>query len=342
MSAAPAKRHAGAELPAPVVAGESVPQAGGDLHVGKCLFVSAIGVVALLLLITVRLMAVAAQGVGRVPTGRIVFTTNEDNNPGDIYVVNADGTNRVRLTSDPAYDGHPSWSPDGEEIALWSTRDENAGDIYTMQENGQAVMRLTRNAAQDAFPAWSPGGQRIAFASNRDNNRGDIYVMNTDGTEPMRLTYAPELETHPCWSTDGSQVAFVRWRDDGSSRIYVVPAEGGEPQQLVSAGDWVSDPDWCPARDEIAFVVGRGNSNWGDMWFVEALQGSISRRWSYRGREWEPAWSPDGTMVCCSHSRRRSGEHANLMIFDLDSGDTWVVNDSEAADREPDWWAPSP
>ncbi len=308
----------------------------------KTLTTTGIMTVVVVLSLTAWLVSPLAQEGTRVPSGRIAFTTNEDANPGDIYVVNADGTSRVRLTRDPAYDGHPSWAPDGQEITFWSTRDSNAGDVYTMQDNGQAVMRLTRNAARDAFPAWSPDGLRIAFASNRDNNRGDIYAMNTDGTEPMRLTYAPELETHPCWSTDGSQIAFVRWRDDGSSKIYVVPADGGEPQQLVAAGDWVSDPDWCRAREEIAFVVGRGNRNWGDLWFVDALQGNISRRWSFRGREWEPTWSPDGTMICCSHSRRRGGEHANLMIFDLDSGETWVVNDSEAADREPDWWAPEP
>ncbi len=308
----------------------------------RALTTAAVTVVAAILFLGAWLVGVLAQEQPRVPSGRIAFTTNEDNNPGDIYVVDADGANRTRLTADPAYDGHPSWAPDGDRLAFWSTRDKNAGDIYTMQDNGQGIMRLTRNAARDAFPSWSPDGQRIAFASNRDNNRGDIYVTNVDGTEPRRLTYAPEFETHPCWSTDSSQIAFVRWREDGSSRIYVVPAQGGEPQQLVAGGDWVSDPDWCPVRDEVAFVIGRGNSNWGDLWFVDALQGNIARRWPFRGREWEPAWCPDGTMVCCSHSRRRSGERSNLMIFDLESGLTWLVNENDAADREPDWWAPEP
>ncbi|HJN14685.1 MAG TPA: hypothetical protein QGH10_04310 [Armatimonadota bacterium] len=112
------------------------------------------------MLVAVALLGPGAQALGqdgaeeRLP-GRFVFTSNEDNDPGDIYAVSATGADRVRLTRNPAYDGHPSWAPDGSEIAFWSTRGGNAGDIYTMQANGQGVMRLTRHVARDALPAWS-------------------------------------------------------------------------------------------------------------------------------------------------------------------------------------------
>jgi TolB protein len=164
--------------------------------------------------------------------------------------------------------------------------------------------------------------------------------MNIDGTEPMRLTYAPQAETHPCWSPDGSQIAFVHWRGDGTSGIHVVPAEGGTPQQLIAAGDRCADPAWCPVRDEVVFVVGRGNAVWGDLWFIDALAGTLLSQWKYTGREMEPTWSPDGTMVCCSHSRRREGEHADLMVFDVNTRDIWQVTKGTAMDREPDWWMP--
>ena len=270
--------------------------------------------------------------------GRIAFTSNEDNNPGDIYVVDADGTNRIRLTNDIAYDGHPSWSPDGEEIAFWSTRGSNLGDIYTMQSNGQGIMRLTRHPARDALPAWSPDGERIAFVSMRDDNRGDIYVVNTDGTETMRLTNRPELETSPCWSADGSQIAFTRVREGVSARVYVVPASGGTPHQLVTADGWSSDPTWSPTINELAFVLTKGSSNWGDIWFADALEGAILRRFRYQGRESGLTWSPDGSMICCSHSRRPNGEKANLIIFQIEGSEIFQVTKSDAIDREPDWW----
>jgi len=287
------------------------------------------------------LLLAGAQEGGLRLTGRIAFVSDEDGNPGDIYVMDATGTDRVRLTNDGAYDGHPSWSPDGEEIVFWSRRAHDAGDIYTMQANGQGVMRLTRHAACDSLPAWSPDGTRIAFVSTRDSNPGDIYVMNTDGTEPMRLTDDPLLDTQPCWSPDGSQIAFARVLEGVSSSIHVVPSAGGTPAELVTADGWAAEPTWCPARDELAFVLATGMSNWGDVWFADALDGTVLSKWRYQGVERRPTWLRDGSMVCCSHSRRPNGAQADLVILDLGSGNTIQLTNSESRETEPDWWAPT-
>ncbi len=283
---------------------------------------------------------ICAVGQDDLPvlSGRIAFVSDEDNNRGDIYAMDVTGANRVRLTNDPAYDGHPSWSPDGQEIAFWSQRANDAGDIYTMQANGQGVMRLTRHLACDSLPAWSPDGTRIAFTSTRDGNAGDIYVMQTDGTEPMRLTDSPLLETQPCWSPDGSQIAFVRIREGVSSRLCVISSTGGAPTELVAAEGWASDPSWCPVRGELAFVLTTGMSNWGDVWFADPVDGTVLSKWRYQGVERRPVWSRDGRMVCCSHSRRPTGAGSDLVIFDLDSGGTIQLTQTEARETEPDWW----
>ena len=67
-------------------------------------------------------------------TAQIAFCSNRDGN-FEIYVMNTDGSNPVRLTNDPAQDVTPAWSPDRTKIAFGSTRTGNT-DVYVMNADG--------------------------------------------------------------------------------------------------------------------------------------------------------------------------------------------------------------
>ncbi len=92
--------------------------------------------------------------------------------------MNADGLGQTRLTTNPAGDGEPAWSPDGTKIAFTSDRDGNS-QIYVMNAaDGSGQTNLTNNAAFIVgTPAWSPDGTKIAFTNTRDGNV-EVYVMN--------------------------------------------------------------------------------------------------------------------------------------------------------------------
>jgi Tol biopolymer transport system component len=122
---------------------------------------------------------------------KIVFWSTSGGN-SDIYVINANGTNRVRLTTHAARDDVPNWSPDGTRIAFMSERAGNP-EIYVMNANGSGVVRLTNHALADRYPVWSPTGSEIAF--NRGNN---IYVMNADGTNVRQVTSSGD-NYYPDW-----------------------------------------------------------------------------------------------------------------------------------------------
>src|SRR5438552_18899936 len=66
--------------------------------------------------------------------GKIAFSSTRDGNH-EVYVMDADSSNQIRITNNPAYDDQPRWSPDGAKIAFISNRDGNF-EIYSMNADG--------------------------------------------------------------------------------------------------------------------------------------------------------------------------------------------------------------
>lgn len=191
-------------------------------------------------------------------TGKIVFDYESD-----IYVMNAAGSERTRLTTHPAEDFDPTWSPDGKSIAFRSHRDGNE-EVYIMNADGTAQTNLTNNPTSDYSPAWSPDGTQIAFASDRRNRAGnDIWVMNADGSNPTRLTTIPGIQEYPTWSPDGTRIAFactfgqVLPQGVGDFEICVVNADGTGLKKLTDGPGESKLPAWSPDGSRIAFETNR-------------------------------------------------------------------------------------
>ena len=178
---------------------------------------------------------------------------NDDEDAWDMYVMNADGSGRTRLTDNSASDDAPSWSPTGQHIVFDSDRDGNR-EIYVMSADGSEEMRLTNDPAPDFFASWSPDGRSIAFSSGRDDPESlNIYLMNTDGSGQTRLTNNPAWDWAPSWSPDGRSLAFVSDRDDPDPgddyriwSIYVMNADGTDRRQLTDSSASDSGSDWSP------------------------------------------------------------------------------------------------
>ena len=122
-----------------------------------------------------------ARPRGRTGPGPCCYSSHSD-----IYVMNADGSGKRKLTHNARYNAEPAWSPDGRKIAFRSTRNGNR-DVYVMNADGSGKRNLTRHPARDGSPSWSPDGRRIAFVSNRDG-RLEAHVMNADGSGQRSLT----------------------------------------------------------------------------------------------------------------------------------------------------------
>jgi len=151
-----------------------------------------------------------------------------------------------QLTTDPGYEGEPTFSPDGQTIAYVADRDGNF-EIYLQQISGGPAINLTQNPAADVQPSFSPDGRTIAFVSSRSSSSdlihaaprlprvgGDIWTMPALGGMPRRVV---ENGNYPSWSPDGSSLVFVHGTFR-STRLALVSANGGESHDLP-----IEEPD---------------------------------------------------------------------------------------------------
>jgi Tol biopolymer transport system component len=144
----------------------------------------------------------------------------------EIFTMNADGTDQVRLTNNNFQDSLPSWSPDGTKIAFTSNRDGGDFEIYVMNADGSNPTRLTNSAGEDAHPMWSPDGTKITFHSRRTGNL-DIFTMNADGTGVTQVTATPTFEFFPVWSPDGTKITYTGdTLEPGNFDVYVMNVDG--------------------------------------------------------------------------------------------------------------------
>ena len=147
----------------------------------------------------------------------------------------------VPLTTDPGYEGEPTFSADGETIAYVSDRNGNF-EIYLKQISGGPDINITNNGADDVQPAFSPDGKQIAFVSTRSSSSnllypgrdrpllgGDIWVMPALGGSARRIV---ESGNFPSWSVDGKTIIFTSGTSQFQPKLHRVDAQGG-PQQDI-------------------------------------------------------------------------------------------------------------
>jgi Tol biopolymer transport system component len=110
--------------------------------------------------------------------------------PLDIWVMDADGGNKKRLTNNGATNWAPSWHPDGKRIIFSSNMDDWREDLktfghnfelYLINSDGTGLERITYNKVFDSFPMFSPDGKKIVFGSNRNSQKPratDIFIAD--------------------------------------------------------------------------------------------------------------------------------------------------------------------
>jgi len=209
-----------------------------------------------------------------------------------IAVMEADGSDPLRLTPTFRGDRYPQWSPDGTRISYM-----HGYDIYVMEPNGVGRTNLTDHPAIDGRAVWSPDSSQIVFLSERDNDIDQLFIMNADGSNVRQLTYGPHLEiSDPVWSPDGSQLAFSL-----DFELMIMQSDGSNLRQLTDLPDnWPGQLAWSPDGSTISFVSevrAADRQLWEQIFVIKPDGSGLKQLTEGPAHHRFPTWSPDGSQI---------------------------------------------
>jgi Tol biopolymer transport system component/uncharacterized protein YjdB len=193
------------------------------------------------------------QGV-RSPDGtRIAFSSNRAGSY-DLYVMDADGGNPRRITSDAGTEGEPVWTRDGGRIIYVAAAPGGVPQLVSIRPDGTDPLLLTRAAGGGRSPDVSPDGRRIAFVSTRGGHP-ELYEMDFTGGEARRLTKGSDRESSPRYLPSGDLIFIVD--KGGSARLMRLPAGAASAMPLLRIDQPVIALDVSRDGERIAYVAGK-------------------------------------------------------------------------------------
>lgn len=187
---------------------------------------------------------------------KIAFVSNRSGSWA-IYTMNSDGTGVSSPVAalNGAYDGHPSWNPDGSAIVY-----DNNYNIYTVNSDGTGLNSLKVDPFENfTEPEWSPDGEYIAYSSSTGSD-DEISVMKSDGTAAVVITDNSASDQSPSWSSDGTSIAFTTDRD-GNFEIYTMSSGGLNPVKITDSLSDETSP-CCSCDGRIAYVKDGNGIYW--------------------------------------------------------------------------------
>jgi Tol biopolymer transport system component len=228
---------------------------------------------------------------------------------GDLYTIPIGGGSATRITSGPAFDSQPRYSPDGKRIVFLSDRD-GAENVWVMNADGTATKNVTKGANNlYASPDWTPDGKYVV-ASKTESPLGSAYSMwlyHIDGGTGSKLV------------TDKGDGAT------GGGRGSVITALGaafGSDSRYV----WFS-------RHRGGFGYDLQLPQW-ELAIYDRVIGKVFQQTDAFGSAMRPVLSPDGRWLVYA---TRFDNETGLRLRDLKSGDerwlAWPVTRDDQESR---------
>lgn len=208
----------------------------------------------------------------------------------DIFVMDADGANVIRLTDHRAPEQDPVWAADDKSVFFTGERD-GRGEIYRVWLADKRVDRVTNGINRAIMPATSRDGRYLAYAA-QTLMYFQLHLLDlTTGTSRQITSGAGSCR--PSFSPDSREIAFVRM-DPAPSRLEAV-RETGPRVLLEDRALWSYYPDYSPDGRWIAFSISpehHEGEDW-DLALMDVRQpGRFVRLTSGRGNDRVPDWRP--------------------------------------------------
>lgn len=272
-------------------------------------------------------------GESRSDSEDVVYSVVVDGN-ADIYRLDSETGDSVRMTTADSADTAPAWSPNKEQLAFISDINGSSA-LWLMDSHGESKRQVSGpNDDVSAF-RWSPDSVRIAVELNGARHR--ISILDTESGELSMLTapsenanvgdWSPDGEwvvysvnegadsalrrrnptgvdeitlytgrvESPRWSRNGQWIAFDRVNEDGSLDLVVIDKDGGNESVAASGVNSAHPHDWSPDSKRLVFLSGGADE--AEIFVVGRDGKNESKLTSNRVADGAPRWSPDGASI---------------------------------------------
>jgi len=207
---------------------------------------------------------------GFSPDGnQVAFVWNgEKQDNFDLYAKLVGSDTLLRLTSNPAPDFRPAWSPDGRSIAFLREFSAHRVGVFLIPAIGGAERRLAEidccAMSMDGSLTWSPDGKWLATTERTSAGATQgVLLLSVEDGEKRQLT-SPSgraWDRFPAFSPDGHKLAFVHQINEGITELFVLPLSDDahpnrEPIQVTFGQRWVGAPAWTSDSSEVIFSSG--------------------------------------------------------------------------------------
>jgi Tol biopolymer transport system component len=286
---------------------------------------------------------------------KIVYESYSNNN-WDIYIINADGSNKKNITNTPnIHEMYPKVSPNGKKIAFVvdTGEERNRGrDLYLMNIDGSNRRLIAQHGRQ---PCWSPDGKYIAFTKSESTRRFSLESWSTKGLffynmQTGKITVHPEATLEHlynlCWSPDGQYIIATVLGGMGFKHTNIaIEVKGSSYFELNVTG---CRPEFSPRGKYIGWGPSDRQFNIAKIDLSKrppvADKDKIPFLYVTEGYEvYHLDWSPDGKYIAFSFGpdgEQNVGGMApgwNICVAEVATGRWKMITFDGNHNKEPDW-----